>query len=142
MQHPMTLPLIEYYLGVDCQLSTFTSYIKWQDPVGYGPTLQLHENTGLYRGPVLSAVGLRKRNTNWLLTDYTKDNGALRIVPGSHKLCRHPKQGEGVEDAVPVEAPAGSVCVIHGNLWHSAFPRINPGFPEWGKVIARHFISV
>ena len=76
---------------------------------------------------MLPAVGLHKRNTNWLLTDYTKDNGALCIVPGSHKLCRHPKQGEGVEDAVPVEAPAGSVCVIHGNLWHGAFPRINPG---------------
>ena len=48
-------------------------------------------------------------------------------MPGSHKLCRHPKPGEGVQDAVPVEAPAGSVLVFHGNVWHGAFPRKNPG---------------
>ena len=66
-------------------------------------------------------------NTNWILTDYTKDNGAFCIVPGSHKLCRHPKPGEGIEDAVPIEAEAGSVLVFHGNVWHGAFPRINSG---------------
>ena len=127
VQHPMTLPLIEYYLGVDCQLSSLTSFVKWQDPVGYGPTLGMHDDTGLYRGPVLPAVGLHKLNTNWILTDYTKDNGAFCIIPGSHKFCRHPKPMEGVEDAVPVEAAAGSVLVFHGNVWHGAFPRINPG---------------
>ena len=35
-------------------------------------------------------------NTNWILTDYTKENGAFCIVPGSHKYCRHPEPGEGV----------------------------------------------
>ncbi len=59
--------------------------------------------------------------------DYTKENGAFCIVPGSHKLCRHPKPGEGVEDAIPVEAPAGSAIVFHGNVWHGAFPRLTPG---------------
>ena len=28
---------------------------------------------------------------------------------------------------MPVEAPAGSVLVFHGNVWHGAFPRKNPG---------------
>ena len=127
VQHKMTLPLIEYYLGEDCQLSSLTSFIKWQDPVGYGPTLGMHDDSALYRGPVLPAVGVHKCNTNWILTDYTKDNGAFCIIPGSHKLCRHPKPMEGVEDAVPVEAPAGSVLIFHGNVWHGAFPRNNPG---------------
>ena len=127
VQHPMTLPLIEYFLGVDCQLSSLSSFIKWQDPDGYGKNLGLHDDTILYPGPVLPAVGVHKCNSNWILTDYTKDNGALCIIPGSHKLCRHPKPMEGVEEAVAVEAPAGSVLVFHGNLWHGAFPRVNPG---------------
>jgi ectoine hydroxylase-related dioxygenase (phytanoyl-CoA dioxygenase family) len=66
-------------------------------------------------------------NTNWCLTDYTKDNGALAVVPESHKLRRHPRPGEAAKQAIPVEAPAGSVIVFHGNLWHGSFPRMNPG---------------
>ncbi len=126
IQHPMTLPLVEYYLGEHCQVSSLTSFIKWSDAVGYGPGLGLHNDSGLYRAGPLPATP-HVFNTNWILTDYTLDNGAFCIVPGSHKLCRHPKPGEGVEDAVPVEAPAGSVLVFHGNVWHGAFPRKNPG---------------
>tara|TARA_Y100001934_G_scaffold4584_2_gene6421 strand:+ start:1027 stop:2034 length:1008 start_codon:yes stop_codon:yes gene_type:complete len=124
--HPMTLPLIEYYLGASCQLSSLTCFIKWQNEVGYGEHLGLHDDSGLYRnGPLPDKPHVF--NTNWILTDYTRDNGAFCIVPGSHRLQRHPKPGEGVRHAVPVEAPAGSVLVFHGNVWHGAFPRRNPG---------------
>ncbi len=124
--HPMTLPLIEYYLGNNCQLSSLTCFIKWQNELGYGDTLGLHDDSGLYRnGPLPDKPHVF--NTNWILTDYTKDNGAFCIVPGSHRMQRHPRPGEGVRHAVPVEAPAGSVLVFHGNVWHGAFPRTNPG---------------
>ena len=45
IQHPLALPLMEYYLGEDCQLSSLTCFIKWQDPVGYGENLGLHDDT-------------------------------------------------------------------------------------------------
>jgi ectoine hydroxylase-related dioxygenase (phytanoyl-CoA dioxygenase family) len=125
VRHPATLPLVEYYLGADCQLSSLTSFIKWQNESGDGPK-GLHSDSALYRnGPLPDRPHVF--NTNWILTDYTKDNGALAIVPGSHRLQRHPEPGEGVDEVVPVEAPAGSVLVFHGNVWHSAFPRRNPG---------------
>jgi ectoine hydroxylase-related dioxygenase (phytanoyl-CoA dioxygenase family) len=38
-----------------------------------------------------------------------------------------PVPGEGVNDAIPVEAPAGSVIVFHGNVWHGAFPKATDG---------------
>ncbi len=124
--HEMTLPLVDYYLGPGCQLSSLTCFVKWQDDVGYGPGLGLHDDSGLYRtGPLPASPHVF--NTNWILTDYTLDNGAFCIVPGSHKLRRHPRPGEGADKAVPVEAPAGSVLVFHGNVWHGAFPRKNPG---------------
>jgi ectoine hydroxylase-related dioxygenase (phytanoyl-CoA dioxygenase family) len=66
-------------------------------------------------------------NVTWLLSDYTKDAGALALVPGSHKMCRHPRRGEGVEDAVAIEAPTGSLVVWHGNTWHGSYPRTVPG---------------
>ena len=127
IQHPMVLPLMEYYLGEDCQVSSLCCFIKWQDPDGYGKNLGLHDDTGMYPGYSSLPAIPHVFNTNWILTDYTKENGAFCIVPGSHKYCRHPEHGEGVEDAIPVEAPAGSVLAFHGNVWHGAFPRLTPG---------------
>ena len=126
IQHPMTLPLVEHYLGHTCLLSSLCAFIKWQDSEGYGENLGLHADDHLYQGTYLPDPP-QCFNTNWILTDYTKANGAFCVVPGSHKLRRKPQPGEGVEDAVPIEAPAGSVLVFHGNVWHGAFPRENPG---------------
>ena len=126
IQHPMTLPLIDYYLGETCLLSSLTCFIKWSNEIGYGPGLGLHDDSSLYQnGPLPDKPHVF--NTNWILTDYTKENGAFCIIPGSHRLQRHPRPGEGVEKAVPVEAPAGSVLVFHGNVWHGAFPKTTPG---------------
>lgn len=125
IQHPMTLPLVEHYLGPTCLLSSLDAFIKWQHPEGH-QNLGLHADDHLFQGTYLPDPP-QCFNTNWILTDYTKANGAFCVVPGTHKLRRRPKHGEGVEDAVPVEAPAGSVLVFHGNVWHGAFPRENPG---------------
>jgi len=73
-------------------------------------------------------------NVTWVLSDYTKENGALFMVPGSHRLCRHPTAaeqpksigGQGSDDnVVPIIAKAGSICVFAGNTWHGAFGKDN-----------------
>jgi ectoine hydroxylase-related dioxygenase (phytanoyl-CoA dioxygenase family) len=122
---PQTLPLIEYFLGQACQLSSLTAFVKWKGAKGYGEGLGLHNDSGLAPQPLPPNPPVF--NTNWILTDYTKENGAFCIVPGTHKLCRHPGYMEGVERAVPVEAPAGSVLVFHGYVWHGAFPKLTDG---------------
>jgi ectoine hydroxylase-related dioxygenase (phytanoyl-CoA dioxygenase family) len=62
-------------------------------------------------------------NSIWLLDDFTEDNGATRIVPGSHKLVgtpadymKHPHEPH--PDEVLLIAPAGSVCVFNSHVWH------------------------
>jgi ectoine hydroxylase-related dioxygenase (phytanoyl-CoA dioxygenase family) len=62
-------------------------------------------------------------NSVWLLDDFTPDNGATRVVPGSHRLtvsvrdamddtsAPHP-------DEVKLTAPAGTVVVFNSHLWH------------------------
>ena len=129
LTHRLTLPLVDYYLRTGSRLSSFNGIIKWQDKQAdtadhaYGG---LHSDTMLAPTP-MSPTWPHMFNTNWLLTDYTLENGALAVVPGSHKYGTHPKSGEGMADAVPVEAPAGSVVLFHGGLWHGAFARTNPG---------------
>jgi ectoine hydroxylase-related dioxygenase (phytanoyl-CoA dioxygenase family) len=56
-------------------------------------------------------------NTMWALTDFTAENGATRLVPGSHKADRSPELGERPE-TIAAEMARGSVLVWHGSLWH------------------------
>lgn len=56
-------------------------------------------------------------NTMWALTDFTEENGATRVIPGSHLADHSPEYGAEF-DSVPAEMPRGSVLVWHGSLWH------------------------
>ncbi|MCY1082905.1 phytanoyl-CoA dioxygenase family protein [Archangium lansingense] len=63
-------------------------------------------------------------NAFWVLDDLTRDNGATRIVPGSHRWARVPRghyaqpQGVHPEERV-LEAHAGDVIVFSSHLWHA-----------------------
>jgi ectoine hydroxylase-related dioxygenase (phytanoyl-CoA dioxygenase family) len=121
--NPVSLALITYLLGEDCVLSSMIAIVK-------GPgseILKLHTDQGNTAIP-FPAQALTA-NATVTLSDYTRENGALSVVPGSHRLCRPPTAAE-MEDLslqTPVETPAGSLIVWHGNLWHSAIPRTAAG---------------
>lgn len=123
LMNEVNLALITYLLGEDCCLSSMTSMIKGPGKV----PLRLHAD-GTFIPQPLPAIGY-VANSTYLLTDYTKENGALTVVPGSHRLCRQPTEDETANPdlQVTVEAPAGSLVVWHGNLWHGANARSNPG---------------
>jgi len=62
--------------------------------------------------------------TLWLLDDFTDSNGATRVLPGTHRMLEPlPKAMRQPESRHPdqkiVVAPAGSVLVFNGHLWHS-----------------------
>ena len=126
IQNPYLLALQTYMLGFDCRLSGCGAIMKWQEPDGYGPTMGLHADT-LVTYPFTSGKDQHSANSLWALTDYTKDNGCIAFVPGSHRRTRQPKPGEGVDEVIPLETPAGSLVVWTGNLWHGAYPRVNSG---------------
>jgi hypothetical protein len=62
-------------------------------------------------------------NTVWLLDDFTTENGALRVVPGSHRSGRRPQDvladpERTHPDEVLVTGRAGDVVVMNSHLWH------------------------
>jgi ectoine hydroxylase-related dioxygenase (phytanoyl-CoA dioxygenase family) len=62
--------------------------------------------------------------TIWLLEDFTSDNGATRVVPGTHRLLTPPPKSladpsSRHPDQKLIVAEAGSVLVFNGHLWHS-----------------------
>ena len=53
----------------------------------------------------------------WAITDFTEENGATRIIPGSHLRDEAPNPLEHYE-SVPAAMSKGSVLVWVGSLWH------------------------
>jgi len=109
-EHPRVLPLVEQVLDRGCLVSTVSSISI--DP---GETAQpIHSDDILI--PLPKPRPAIVCNTMWALTDFTEENGATRVVPGSH-LRDAPEYGTEVE-TIPAEMRAGSVLVWNGSLWH------------------------
>jgi len=80
-----------------------------------GETRQvLHRDIGLY--PIASPCPPLTVATMWALSDFTRENGGTRLIPGSHLWSsnRVPKP----EEVVATEMPAGSVLIYTGNTIH------------------------
>ena len=112
IDHPKVLPLLEAVMGEDLILASLNSRVVRP---GEG-TQRLHGDVR----PQLRRPGAPvMMNTVWMLDDFTVENGATRIVPGSHR-SDHSRPPDGVE--VPfihhAVAPAGSVLVFNGQCWH------------------------
>lgn len=60
-------------------------------------------------------------NAFWVLTPYSTETGATRLVPGSGSR-RHmpPATQNDMEDQVVCEARPGSVIIVPNTLWHAA----------------------
>jgi ectoine hydroxylase-related dioxygenase (phytanoyl-CoA dioxygenase family) len=55
-------------------------------------------------------------STMWAFDDFTEENGATRVIPGSH--LAPDKERFSVEDTVPAEMAKGSVLLYTGALYH------------------------
>ncbi len=56
-------------------------------------------------------------STIWAIDDFTVENGATEVIPGSHRWGDRPVEGD--QDGVVVaEMPAGSVIVFLGTTYH------------------------
>jgi ectoine hydroxylase-related dioxygenase (phytanoyl-CoA dioxygenase family) len=82
-------------------------------------------------GPCTDLANFYVCNSIWLLDDFTADNGATRVVPGSHLSGKRP--GDVMPDvrgAHPDEvlllAPAGTVVVFNSHLWHGGSLNSSP----------------
>jgi ectoine hydroxylase-related dioxygenase (phytanoyl-CoA dioxygenase family) len=74
----------------------------------------LHRDDGTY--PFLHPCPPSVINTIWAIDDFTRDNGATRVIPGSHFWDDQRRALEG--EAVQALMPRGSVLLIDGALVH------------------------
>lgn len=109
--HASLLPIVEAVLDPGCLVSSLSSIAI--DP---GETAQpLHVDDTLYGLPRPHEAIVC--NSMWALTDFTRENGATRIVPGSHLWKERPAYGAH-HDSIPAEMSRGSLLIWNGSLWH------------------------
>jgi ectoine hydroxylase-related dioxygenase (phytanoyl-CoA dioxygenase family) len=109
--HEAVLPVVEGVLDPGCLVSSLSSIA-----IEPGEVAQpIHADDQLIPLPKPHPAIIC--NTMWALTDFTAENGATRVVPGSHRADHSPAFGRHY-DSVAAEMPAGSVLVWHGSLWH------------------------
>ena len=113
---PELLACVRHVLGPDIKLSSLNA--RSADPyTDEGQPLHVD------MGAIPDDTGYWVCNTVWLLDDFTVDNGATRMVPGSHTwstrpqdvldnpLAQHP-------DEVLLIGKAGSIAVMNAHMWH------------------------
>jgi ectoine hydroxylase-related dioxygenase (phytanoyl-CoA dioxygenase family) len=109
--HENVLPVVERVLDAGCLVSSLSSIA-----IGPDETPQpIHADDQLM--PLAKPHVATVCNTMWAITDFTEENGATRIIPGSHLADSSPEYGQQY-DSIPAEMKRGSVLIWHGSLWH------------------------
>jgi ectoine hydroxylase-related dioxygenase (phytanoyl-CoA dioxygenase family) len=114
---PRLLEYVRHVLGPSIKLSSL--HARSVNPHGIAGQ-PLHADMSAVadeRGPWVC-------NTLWMLDDFRLDNGALRLVPGSHRFGRLPAEVladplADHPDQVHVTGRAGRVVVINAHTWHA-----------------------
>jgi ectoine hydroxylase-related dioxygenase (phytanoyl-CoA dioxygenase family) len=108
--HANVLPIVEGVLDKGCLISSLSSISI--DPGEIAQPIHADDQVMPVAKPHVPFVC----NSMWALTDFTEENGATRIIPGTH-LAENPVYG-GTYDSIPAEMKKGSVLIWHGSLWH------------------------
>lgn len=121
--HPVVLAFAEYLCGRGFLLSSSLVTVRKA-----GSAIALHSDESWLPSPFPEHNPFM--TACWITDDFNRENGATCFVPGSHRLRRPPTEEEATSclaDAVPIEAPAGSIAIWDGAVWHGNVPRTAAG---------------
>lgn len=140
--HPTARALATHVLGVDHILSSVDAHIthpgnkpmalhldQWWMPQPTVPGTphvrqgDLTRTSGPYGEPTPADTPISPPmvcNMMWMANEFTTENGATRIVPGSHLAGCQPDPSRTDYGEIAIEAPAGSLLVWEGRTWHAA----------------------
>ena len=113
--------LYEFLLGPGFIVSQVSASVKRQTP----KTFRMHADMGGYDQPFPGHAVIA--TAIFCCDEFTEAGGCTKFVPGSHLLRRHPVGDEGEAEARPAQAPAGSIILWDGAVWHGNCARTVPG---------------
>lgn len=113
--HPRVLAAVAHVLGRNFKLSS----LNYRAAIPGAGLQKLHAD---YPDSVPPG-DYRVCNSIWLLDDFYAENGATRIVPGTHLKEQLPQEAmenpmDPHPDEIILHAPAGSVVIFNSHVWH------------------------
>lgn len=114
IQHPTILGVTERLLH---RAQSFQLHLTQVISIGPGsPGQSIHRDQWAFDFFEFPSDYHVQCNTIWALTDFTQENGATRVIPGSQAL---PNSFEHtVDETVPAEMSAGSCLLYTGKVYH------------------------
>jgi ectoine hydroxylase-related dioxygenase (phytanoyl-CoA dioxygenase family) len=112
--HPLGLAIARRGLGPDALLSNLSANVT--GPGGDREIGRLHTDQGFLPEPWPYQLAT---NIAFFLDDFTDENGATLVVPGSHKVLTVPDHGLAPTAPRQLTAKAGSMAAWDGRLHHA-----------------------
>ncbi|HVN26960.1 MAG TPA: phytanoyl-CoA dioxygenase family protein [Candidatus Binataceae bacterium] len=116
VMHPLSIAMADKFLA---HATNYRLHLTQVISVGPGePAQSIHRDQwafDLFSFPKGYEV---QCNTIWAMTDFTAENGATRIIPGSNRFDDRLRFTE--SDTVPAEMRKGSVLMYSGSVYHGA----------------------
>lgn len=113
IDHPQVLAVLEGVLGRDIVLGSMNARIVRPGD----PQQGLHSDIPAVHRRLIGAPVMIQ--ATWMLDAFTPDNGATRLVPGSHRAeSAYPPKDREIPYIVAPTGPAGSVLLFNGQCWH------------------------
>src|ERR1700730_1170925 len=113
---PDILDYVRHVLGPEFKLSSLN--VRSANPHSDG-VQPLHADMGA----IPDEKGYWVCNTVWMLDDFTTENGAIRMVPGSHNSGQLPQEVlpdtmASHPEEILLTGTAGTVVVMNAHMWH------------------------
>jgi ectoine hydroxylase-related dioxygenase (phytanoyl-CoA dioxygenase family) len=113
---PPLLDCIRHVLGPEIKLSSLNARSA-------DPDTEVGQPLHVDMSAIPDAKGYWVCNTVWMLDDFTRENGATRMVPGSHKWGTRPQDVlddpvAAHPDEVLLTGKAGTIAVMNAHMWH------------------------
>ncbi len=112
VEHPTALELVKSVIGWPALLGNISANITGPG----GGEMIMHADQIFVPEPWPSEP--QGVNVAWLLDDFTEENGATCIAPGSHRLNRSPRDEDKEARLQPLIAPAGTMVAFESRIWH------------------------
>lgn len=131
-EHPEITKILEVILVNGSYMNSHPYYMYTNSarcPLKGNKGQQLHIDSGL---PGINYCIVA--NVLWVLDDFTDQNGATRIYPGSHKFTQFAEDGRVYDEEILVTTPKGSAIIFDANLWHGGGPN-HDGASRWAATL-------
>ena len=132
LEHELPLQITKEILGPQTLNESFLVH-----SFGANVTRPGSGQQGIHRdraGAVPLSAGPAQTRFIWCLDDFVNENGATRVVPGSHRDTE-PQDWSVYYESVPAEAPAGSVLIYTDMLLHGTGANVSDHLERAGLII-------